>query len=191
MIAKLRDMVKSRDGQWIISITTPENFSEAFDELKDQELNVEIKKAYKKRSLDANAYAWVLINKIAEKLQEKEPDGGWTPLEVYRAAIRDVAGACEIHPIPIDIADDFAEQWTSLGDGYQIEFFPSSEEGWLFGKLWKGSHTYSSQQMNILIKILIQEAEQQGIPTITDKEAEKLIGRWAVKKKENENVSEE
>ena len=43
----------------------------------------ELVKAKKKRSLDANAYCWVLIHKIAEKVHEP-------PVEVYRTYIRDI-----------------------------------------------------------------------------------------------------
>lgn len=61
------------------------------DEIKDlDKLSVEAKKYRKKRSLDANAYCWVLINKLAEKLNLK-------PIEVYRKAIYEV-GVREIVP---------------------------------------------------------------------------------------------
>ena len=51
---------------------------------KPKELTVRAKK----RTLDANAYAWVLIGKLAAKLRIK-------PIEVYRQYIKDVAGNCE------------------------------------------------------------------------------------------------
>lgn len=189
MIAKLRDMMKTRDGKWIISIVTPEDFTEEFDDLKDKDVNVTIKKAGKKRSLDANAFAWVLINQIAEKLQTKEPRSGWTPIEVYRAAVRGVAGACNVHMVHIEEADEIFKDWTDMGIGFQVEVMSSPRAGWLEALFWKGSHLFTSEQMSVLINILIQEANQQGIPTMPDEEARKLIGEWAVKRKENENVS--
>jgi len=171
-------MTRSRDGKWVISFSTAENFSEAFDDLAGKPVSVEIKRAYKKRSLDSNAYAWVLINKIAEKLQEKEPRNGWTPTEVYRRAIRDIAGVCSTHCIPNDQVDDFVRDWLSLGLGFQVELFPSKVEGCTNGHFWKGSHIYNSQQMTVLISNLIQLAEEQGIPTITEEQAQKMLGRW-------------
>lgn len=188
MIARLHDMAKSRDGKWIISITTPEDFSETYDDLKDKDLEVIIKKRSKRRSLDANAYAWSLINQIAAKLQEKEPRNGWTPLEVYRAAVREVAGACKVHMVPIEDADEIFKDWEDMGMGFQIEPL-GVRDGWVETLFWKGSHLFSSQEMSVLINILIQEANQQGIPTMPDDEARKMIGEWAVKRKENENVS--
>lgn len=188
MIGKLRDMMKSRDGGWVISFTTPEDFSEAFDDLRDREVEITIKKAGKKRSLTANGFAWVLINQIAEKLQEKEPSNGWTPLEVYRAAVREVAGACKVHMLPVEDADEIIKDWEEMGMGFQVEVL-SVENGWVEALFWKGSHLFSSQQMSILINILIQEANTHGIPTMPDEEARKLIGDWAVRRKENENNS--
>ena len=189
MIARLRDMMKTRDGKWIISIVTPEDFTEEFDDLKDKDVNVTIKKAGKKRSLDANAFAWVLINQIAEKLQIKEPKSGWTPIEVYRAAVREVAGACNVHMVRVEEADEIFKDWVDMGIGFQVEVMASPREGWLEALFWKGSHLFNSEQMSALINILIQEANQQGIPTMPDEEARKLIGEWAIKRKENENVS--
>ena len=188
MIARLKDMAKTRDGKWVVSFTTPEDFSEGFDDLKDKDVEVIIKKWGKRRSLDANAYAWVLINQIAAKLQEKEPKNGWTPLEVYRAAVREVAGACKVHMVPVDDADEIFKDWTDMGMGFQVEPLGISD-GWIETLFWKGSHLFTSQQMSVLINILIQEANQQGIPTMPDDEARKMIGDWAVKRKENENVS--
>ena len=67
MIGRLKDITKNRSGEWVVSFSTPENFTEAFDALADKEVNIEIKQARKHRSLSANAYAWTLIDKISEK----------------------------------------------------------------------------------------------------------------------------
>ena len=45
------------------------DFRQAYDELKDYEkLTLEIKPYRAKRSLDANSYLWVLLDKLADKL---------------------------------------------------------------------------------------------------------------------------
>lgn len=178
MIGELKGLSKDFDGRQIISVAVQADFREAYDDLKDGKVTVEIKKYRNGRSLDANAFAWVLINQIAAKLQEKEPKHGWTPEEVYRTAIRDVADACSVHCIPNNQVQQFVEDWKSLGMGFQVETFPSQIEGCTNGKFWKGSHLYNTQQMSTLISILIQEAEQQGIPTIPDKEVEEKLKGW-------------
>lgn len=52
-----------------ILFKSEEDFRQAYDELKDYEkLTLEIKPYRAKRSLDANSYLWVLLDKLAEKL---------------------------------------------------------------------------------------------------------------------------
>ena len=48
-----------------------------------KEYVVEVKQYRKKRSLDANAYCWVLIDKLAEKLNVSKT-------EVYRREIKEI-----------------------------------------------------------------------------------------------------
>lgn len=176
-------MVRSRDGkQWVISFTTETDFREAFDRLYGKDVRVDISRYYKKRSLDANAFAWVLINKIAAELQLREPKSGWTPMEVYRGAIRDIAGVCTEHCMPDDQVDKFVADWESLGAGFQVALFPSKIPGCTNGHFWKGSHIFDSQQMSTLINILITEAEGLGIPTITEAQAQKMLGQWNEKR---------
>lgn len=50
---------------------------------KDRLYDLEIKEHREKRSLDANAYAWVLIHKLAAAMRIK-------PIEVYREAVLNV-----------------------------------------------------------------------------------------------------
>ena len=70
MIGKLKDITFTRSGEQIISFSTKTDFTEAFDTLKDFDVDVEIKRHRQKRSLDANAYCWVLCEKIADKLAD-------------------------------------------------------------------------------------------------------------------------
>ena len=178
LTGKLTGLARGRKGSQTIMIAVDSDFREEYDELRKYPVTVEIKRYRKGRSLNANSYAWVLINKNAQKLQEKEPKNGWTPLEVYRKAILDVAGACTHHYIPEDQAEQFARDWRSMGLGFQVEMTPCIKPGWVDGWFWKGSHLYDTQQMSTLINILIQEAEGLGIPTISDKEVEQMLGGW-------------
>ena len=45
--------------------------------------------------------------------------------------------------------------------------------------VYKGSSEYDTYEMSVLIDGVIHEAEQLGIPTITPREAERLLERWA------------
>ena len=171
MIGKLAGMLKNRDGEWVISFSTPEDFREEYDALVGKEIKVEIKRYSRKRSLDANAYCWVLIDMIAEKT-------GFSKSEVYRNAIRDIGGVSEVVCAQNEAVDKICQRWQSHGLGWQTETDKSKIEGCTNITLYCGSSEYDSKQMSQLINYLIQEAENQGIPTITPKEEQRLMNQW-------------
>ena len=170
MIGKLRELLWLRGGEWVVSFTTREDPSSLFNELKDAAVHIEIKKAANRRSRDANAFAWVLIDKIAEKTRVPKT-------EVYRQAIREIGGVSELVCIKEKAADRLCEGWQKNGIGWQAEQMPSKLPGCVNVLLYYGSSTYDTAQMSRLLDLLIQEAEQQGIPTLRD-EAEKLLKKW-------------
>lgn len=127
---------------------------------KDRLYDLEIKEHRKKRSLDANAYAWVLINKIADALR-------LTPKEVYRQAIQDIAGNHEIVPIKTEAADKFKQVWESQGLGWPcIDIGRSKIDGYRNMKAYYGSSTYDTRQMSLLIDHLIEDCRALDIETL-------------------------
>ena len=174
MTGKLKDLTINRDGTQNITVTVDADFREEFDELFNKEITVDIKKFSKKRSLDANAYAWVLIDKIAERTKIKKS-------EVYRNAIREIGGVSYTVCATDQAADTLCSNWSSMGMGWQAEKTKSKLPGCTNVILWYGSSVYNSSQMASLIDSLIQDAEALGIVTITPKEQERLIEQWGTK----------
>ena len=171
MIGVLKDLTINRDGTQNVTVTVSSDLRQGFDELVGKEVSVEIRKASKKRSLDANAYCWVLVGEIAKKM-------GLPKNEIYRKAIID-SGVYTIHCIPDSMIEQACEDWRSFGLGFQVETFPSKTPGCTNAIFYKGSHFYDSKQMARLIDGLIHEAEGLGIPTVSDQEAERMLGKWA------------
>lgn len=171
MIGKLKDLTRSRDGNWVISISTPEDFSETFDALFDKDISIEIKQLRKRRSLDANAYAWVLIDQIAQRTGIKKT-------EVYRNAIREIGGVSTIVCVQNVAVDRLRENWQRNGLGWQTDTMPSKFEGCTCVVLYYGSSSYDSKQMAQLIDSLIQDAESLGIATLTDAQIGGLVDKW-------------
>jgi hypothetical protein len=172
MIGKLKDLLPLQGGEWLVSFTTRDDPGQMFDDLKDVAVKVEVKKACKHRSLSANNYAWVLIDKLAEKT-------GIPASEVYRQAIREIGGISDFYGMKEQAYDEFCQLWTKGHLGRQVEIIPgSAKPGWINVRAWKGSSDFDSAQMARLIDSLIQEAEQQGIPTVPDKEVERMVSRW-------------
>lgn len=181
MEGRLSGFSLNRDGTENITVTVKPGFAETYDELKDSEVTVEIKKARKHRSLEANAYAWVLIDQIAEKTGIKKS-------EVYRNAIREIGGVSTCIGMKNEAIATFKSIWEKNGLGNQIEVLPdSSKEGWSNVRIYFGSSTYDTAQMSRLIDSLIQDAESLGIPTITPAEEERMLQRWGKKNQTKEN----
>lgn len=170
MIAKLNPPTRLFGGEWLWSFTTREDFSKAFDDLKDQTVEITVKKAAKRRSKDANALAWVLIDKIAEKTRIPKK-------EIYRNAIREIGGVSEVVCVQDRAVERLRSGWEKNGIGWQSETAPSKIPGCTNVILYYGSSTYNTAQMSRLLDLIIQEAEQQGIPTLRDEAAE-LLGKW-------------
>lgn len=175
MVGRLKDLLRGRDGEWVCSFTTPTDMTELFNDLDGKEVSIEIKKAYKRRSLDANAFAWTLIDKIAERTGE-------TKTAVYRHAIREIGGVTDIVCVMDKAVDRLRDGWEKNGIGWQTDTMKSKTPGCTNVVLYYGSSVYDSKQMSQLIDSLIQEAEGLGIPTISDEEAKRLIGNWKEKK---------
>ena len=172
MIGKLKEMYRLANGEWVVSFTTRDDPGSLFDDLKDAPVKVEMKRASKHRSLSANNYAWVLIDKIAEVT-------GKTTTEVYLNAIREIGGVSDYYGMKKEAFESFCEIWNSGHLGRQVIEIPgSTKPGWINVRAYKGSSDYDSAQMARLIDSLIQEAEQQGIPTMPDKDVERMISRW-------------
>jgi len=175
MIGKLSGFTLNRDGTQNITVTVNSDFSTEYDELKDKDINVEIKKYSKRRSLDANAYCWVLIDKIAEKTGERKSD-------IYRHAIKEIGGVSMIAVVENEAVNYLCKNWENRGTGWMTEVTVNRKyKNCSNVTLWFGSSVYDSRQMSALIDSVIQEAENLGIPTITEKEKEQLLGKWTIK----------
>ena len=171
MIGKLVDLVRNRAGEWVISFSTPEDFREEFDALAGKEIKVEIKRYNRKRSLDANAYAWVLIDRISQKT-------GIRKSEVYRNTIREIGGVSTTVCVMDKAVERLRSSWEAHGLGWQAETQDSKIPGCKNVTLYYGSSVYDTEQMSSMISILVQDAEALGISTITPDEEERLISQW-------------
>lgn len=177
MIGRLKELTLNRDGTQNITVTVTADLAEVFDELKGKDIDLEIKRVSKKRSLDANAYCWVLIDKIAERTGIKKT-------EVYRNAIREIGGVSTTVCVLDQAVEKLREGWQKNGIGWQTETIKSKVPGCTNVILYYGSSAYDSRQMSQLIDSLIQDAEALGIPTITEEQAQRMLGKWTEKRKE-------
>ena len=169
MTGKLKELAYNRDGQQVLTIILDGDFREQFDELEPDQVTIDIRKWHRRRSMNANAYAWVLIDKLAERT-------GITKQEIYRTAIRDIGGVSDVVCIRTKALEAFRSGWEMKGIGWQTEVLDSKLVGCTNVVVYYGSSVYDTRQMSQLIDVLVNECKAQGIETLSPDELEKLAG---------------
>lgn len=147
------------------------DFKLMMDELNDKTLSIEVKPYRAKRSLDANAYFFVLADKLAAKL-------GTSKEEVYRNAVRDIGGVSEIVCVKNEAVERLCEGWSKNGIAWQTETFPSKIDGCTNVILYYGSSTYTTDQMSRLIDHIVQDCKAVGIETMTPNAIAEMLSLW-------------
>lgn len=135
----------------------------------DTEYEIEIKKHYKKRSLNANAYSWTLTDKLSEKMLvagaklskdemhsemicrygQPEKKNGQTVVVTLLSGIKPIEFGLYAREIAQGVIN--SKEYTS----------------W---RVYRGSHTYNTQEMSLFIKGIIEECKEQGIEYETPEE---------------------
>ena len=158
-----------------ITILLNSNEINQVEELKGLKLNVELKRWIKKRTLDCNAYMWVLIQKIAEKISTE--DAVISKEQIYRDAIKEV-GAYSIVPIKSEAVEEWTRIWKSNGIGWICETQPSKLDGFTNVMCYHGSSVYNQKEMNRLVNVIVEECRNLGIETKPDEELKSLLEEW-------------
>ena len=143
------------------------NPQEIIQWLFDQDKNkkFEIKEYHKKRSLNANAYAWALIGKVANVLRSSKD-------EIYLEMLKKY-GQSEIVSVLSDINVTgyfkyFEEIATVKLQGKNFTHY----------KVFKGTSEYNTAEMAVFIDGVISEADELGIDTLPPDEVKKIKSLW-------------
>lgn len=137
----------------------------------DKQYNLTIKEHKKKRSLDANAYAWVLLDKLAAVIHESKE-------AIYKSYIKEIGGNSELVCIKTEAAESLCAGWSRNGLGWQTDTMPSKLKGCTNVILYYGSSVYDTEQMSRLIDLIVQDCKIFGIDTKDPEELEKLLTEW-------------
>ena len=139
--------------------------------LDDKKYIVSVKQFRKKRSLDANAYCWVLIDKLSEVT-------GFEKEVIYQGAIKEIGGVSETVCVQNKAVEKITRAWSYKGLGWLTETFESKIDGCTNVILYYGSSTYDTAQMSRLIDNIVQECKTFGIKTMPPNKLEALIAAW-------------
>lgn len=146
-------------------------------DLKETPLTIEVKRKREKRSLNANAYYWVLADKIAKELSLSN-DRPHTSKDVYREHIKDI-GAFYMMPIKAEEVVRFVKVWEGNGLGWIADDMGDSKlKGYRVMRCTYGSSQYDTEQMSRLIELAVADAKELGIETMTPSEIAGLLENW-------------
>ena len=146
----------------------------AFNFDKEKNWGLEIKEKRKKRSLDANAYCWTLIDKLAEYT-------GIPKTEIYKNAIKEIGGVSSIVCVQNKAVDGLISAWGSKGIGWLSDRTESKIDGCTNVILYYGSSVYDTKQMARLIDHIIQDCKSVGIETLPPYKLVIMLEEWDAK----------
>lgn len=187
-----------KTGKWNILLSLENYPAEEINDLLDCEIAIRLNKCRNKRSLDANAYFYVLVNKIAERAKLSD-------IEVHDKLLsQNLAYVIENGAVDWIVADwkSNAHRLVKLAvtehGKQQFKYYYDSLQDVALNKpngepyrdsegnpktsriFWhiKGSHEMDTKEMARLIDATVEEAKDLGIETMTPTDIEKMKQMW-------------
>lgn len=138
------------------------------DKLKGSKLSIKAVKHREKRSLDSNAYAWVLMQKIAEAVNSDKWSIYLECLKKYSRSFSHVI----VKPEAVEKMKELYRTCVDLGEisvngmtGHQLQ-------------VYYGSSTFNTKEMSVFIDGIVSECKELGIETLPSAELERMKVAW-------------
>jgi hypothetical protein len=142
--------------------------SELVKRVNEKPHTVEIEPLKRKRSLDANAYLWVLMGKMAEVLKTSKDEVYLEMLDRYGIFTHIVVKPNMVEKVKAEwkIVRELGEVTINGKVGIQLQCY-------------FGSSTYNQKEFAHLLDGTISEAKEIGVDTASQAETERMIREWA------------
>ena len=160
-----------RTSKPIIKFLVNENL-DGIESLDGKDLKIKVTKVTNPRSLDANAYFHVLCDKLRQKLGISMAHMKNILITSYGQIEYISEGQALIYKTnaPIEYIQELEEA--------HMKFVKVGDDGAYWYKVYRGSHTYDSHEMHILLEGTISDAKEQGIETKTPDEVRRMEEQW-------------
>lgn len=155
-----------------------ESIPSGIGSLQEKDLDIDLKIHREKRSLNANAYYWTLVEKISNLLGASRP-------YIHNMLLRDY-GTLEIvagYNVPVYLPDCQEAELLAL-ESEDDHLKPTSRSKLINGELFreylriKGSRRYDTAEMSVLINGAVSEAEIMGIEVLPPDELERMMAAY-------------
>lgn len=150
----------------MLEVNERNDFEQIVEDLKDKDkLSIDIKPFRQHRSLNANAYAWLLIGQIANIVRAGKD-------EIYLKLLKRY-GQSELISV-----------LSHVPISNYVKYYEEAGESKLNGKdfthyrVYKGSSEFDSREMSIFIDGVVSEAKELGIQTETPNQIAEMKARW-------------
>lgn len=170
MKGRIKEIGFGLEGGLTVTLALSVQHLDEIKSLLDADIDAEIKKWREKRSLSANAYAWVLITKIAQCTRPP-----MSKEAVYKEMLKSYGqvGVISVLTTKAEPVKRELKYWESAGvgtvDGKEFEHI----------RFWVGSSLYDKHEMGLFIDGIVSECKDLGIETLTPHELERMKGEWA------------
>lgn len=164
MKGRIVDYLFIRSGKGRLTLDIDEDFRQKWEQLHDKDVDVTVKKYSEPRTLRANAYLWILITEIGNRLHEDKDEVYFDMLKAYGQG-----GA-------VSVQSEYALRFERTNK--YTEFLGISELNgrlWWHYRFWVGSHEYNRDEFSILLDGVIKEARQLGIEIRPQDEIEAML----------------
>ena len=170
-----------REKKPIVSFKVNEDIH-GIEDLDGKELRIRIAKVSKPRSLDANAYFHVLCDKLRQKMN--------VSMACMKNELITSYGQIEFlsDGVPLIYKTNAPPEYIQELEEAHMKFLKQGDDGAYWYRVYRGSHTYTSEEMHILLEGTKADAEAQGIETKTAEELARLEYLWGQRR--NEHVTE-
>ena len=139
--------------KWEVTFEINEDITASIDKIRDKMLNLTAKIHREKRSLDANAYAWVLMQKIAEAIHTDKWFVYLMMLERYSPVFTHII----VRP---EAVERVMGEWRTVKVLGPIQVNGSSG---IQLQCYFGSSTFDSKEMSSFIDGIVSECKEMGI----------------------------
>ena len=156
--------------KWEVTFEINEDITASIDKIRDKLLNLTAKIHRDKRSLDANSYAWVLMQKIAEAIHTDKWSVYLMMLERYSPVFTHII----VRP---EAVERVKGEWRTVKVLGPIQVNGSSG---IQLQCYFGSSTFDSKEMASFIDRIVSECKEMGIETLPPDEIERMRREWGI-----------
>ena len=171
MRGKIVDFLPISGSRGRLTIDIEGDFRATYDKLKGGDVNVDVSKWREKRSLDANAYAWVLLYKIAKAVREE-------PTVTYRKLIRNFPVKTKVCCCKEEDVESEVREFVAGHIGRMVDVGESKFPGYVVLHKKYGSSSFDTAQMSAFLDKIKEQCEELDIDTKPDEYVNSLLKEW-------------